>query len=63
MGRAVFWELENLIPIGWYVIDYSCDFVYLIDIFIRMHEGKYLLFFTLPNKRSGQINMKALKGN
>ena len=39
VGRAVFWELENYFPIGWYVIDYSFDLVYLIDIFIRMHEG------------------------
>lgn len=41
VGRAVFWELENLFPVGWYVIDYSFDIVYLIDIFIRMHEGKH----------------------
>ena len=28
---------------GWMVIDYVCDFLYVIDIFIRMHEGKYLI--------------------
>ena len=39
IGRAVFWELQNIAPVGWYIIDYGFDLVYLIDIFIRMHEG------------------------
>ncbi len=43
IGRSVFWELENLFPIGWYVIDYSSDLVYLIDIFVRMHEGNPII--------------------
>lgn len=40
IGRTVFWELENMFPIGWYVMDYSSDVIYLLDMFIRMHEGK-----------------------
>ena len=39
IGRAVFWELENLLPVGWYLLDYTCDALYLADMFIRMHEG------------------------
>ena len=40
IGRAVFWELDNLFPVGWYVIDYTCDLLYVTDLFIRMHEGE-----------------------
>ena len=47
VGRSVFWELENLFPVGWYVVDYVFDFVYLLDIFIRMHEGKLSRIFEL----------------
>ena len=39
IGRSIFWELENKFPIGWIVLDYSCDFIYLVDMFVRMHEG------------------------
>ena len=39
IGRAVFWEMENLLPAGWFVLDYTCDLLYIIDMFIRMHEG------------------------
>ena len=39
LGRGVFWELQNIFPIGWIVLDYTCDFLYLMDMFIRMHEG------------------------
>ncbi|QQP38424.1 Cyclic nucleotidegated cation channellike, partial [Caligus rogercresseyi] len=31
--------LENLMPIGWKVLDLSSDLIYIIDIFVRMHEG------------------------
>ena len=39
IGRSVFWEMDNLFPRGWLVLDYFCDFLYLADIFVRMHEG------------------------
>ena len=39
VGRAVFWELDNLIPRTWMVMDYVCDGLYVVDTFIRMHEG------------------------
>jgi len=39
VGRAVFWDLDNMFPKLWLVLDYLCDTLYLIDIFVRMHEG------------------------
>ena len=46
IGRTVFWELENMFPIGWYVMDYSSDVIYLLDMFIRMHEGNFSVLVT-----------------
>ena len=43
IGRAVFWNLQNEFYHGWLFLDYTCDFLYIIDIFIRMHEGIFLL--------------------
>ncbi|XP_066909071.1 cyclic nucleotide-gated cation channel subunit A [Halyomorpha halys] len=39
IGRAVFWELNNLCPVIWWSVDYSCDVIYLLDVIIHMHEG------------------------
>lgn len=39
IGRAVFWELENVSPTGWIIMDYLCDALYVLDILVRMHEG------------------------
>ncbi|XP_053624098.1 cyclic nucleotide-gated cation channel subunit A-like isoform X4 [Plodia interpunctella] len=38
IGRAVFWELDNLTPM-WFVLDYLCDTIYLIDTVVHVHEG------------------------
>lgn len=35
IGRAIFWQLQNLLPLGWYVLDYTSDFIYILDIIIR----------------------------
>ena len=35
IGRACFWELDNLFPLGWIVLDYSSDVIYVIDMFVR----------------------------
>ena len=35
IGRACFWELDNLFPLGWIVLDYSSDIIYIIDMFVR----------------------------
>ncbi|CAH2208399.1 jg3157 [Pararge aegeria aegeria] len=39
--RAVFWELNDL-TWAWYVCDYICDFVYLVDIVVHMHEDRLI---------------------
>ena len=49
IGRAVFWEMENLLPAGWFVLDYTCDLLYIIDMFIRMHEGMITSIDILEN--------------
>ena len=38
-GRMVFWELDNMFDTTWMVLDYVCDFLYILDTFVRMHEG------------------------
>lgn len=38
IGRAVFWEMDKLTWI-WYLLDYICDAIYVIDTVIHMHEG------------------------
>ncbi|RVE46700.1 hypothetical protein evm_008663 [Chilo suppressalis] len=38
IGRAVFWELDNLTSI-WFGLDYLCDTIYLVDTVIHVHEG------------------------
>ncbi len=30
LGRSVFWELENQFPIGWLMLDYLCDTIYML---------------------------------
>ena len=52
MGRAIFWEMGEYFPVGWYIIDYTFDFVYIVDIFIRMHEGKCLIIYFIVIKLS-----------
>lgn len=39
IGRGVFWELNNAVPHIWFILDYSCDIVYVIDSIIHAHEG------------------------
>jgi len=39
IGRSVFWELQSLSTISWFIMDYLCDFLYIIDNIVRMHEG------------------------
>ena len=44
VGRAVFWELDNLVPVTWMVLDYISDFLYVVDTFVRMHEGAVFIY-------------------
>ncbi|XP_017044748.1 cyclic nucleotide-gated cation channel subunit A isoform X2 [Drosophila ficusphila] len=39
VGRAVFWEINKSAPAVWYTLDYLCDFIYLMDTLVHMHEG------------------------
>ncbi|XP_055696084.1 cyclic nucleotide-gated cation channel subunit A isoform X2 [Lutzomyia longipalpis] len=39
IGRAVFWELNKKSPALWWVLDYTCDFIYIIDTLVHCHEG------------------------
>ncbi|KAH8232962.1 hypothetical protein KR026_002334 [Drosophila bipectinata] len=39
VGRAVFWEINKSAPAVWYTLDYLCDFIYLLDTLVHMHEG------------------------
>lgn len=39
IGRAVFWELDNLTFV-WFILDYLCDAIYVFDTIIHMHEGE-----------------------
>lgn len=47
VGRASFELLQDYNPIIWLVLDYSCDFIYLLDIFVRLRTGQN--FFLLEN--------------
>lgn len=44
LGRAVFWELNNSVPVLWWTLDYACDVIYILDILVRAHEGKCYQF-------------------
>ncbi|XP_055698545.1 cyclic nucleotide-gated cation channel subunit A isoform X1 [Phlebotomus papatasi] len=39
IGRAVFWELNKKSPALWWILDYTCDFIYIIDTLVHCHEG------------------------
>ncbi|KAK4022302.1 hypothetical protein OUZ56_007775 [Daphnia magna] len=52
VGRTVFWDMQNLCPIVWLVLDYTCDLIYVFDMAVHAHEG-YLeqgLMVTDPDK-------------
>lgn len=46
-GRAVFWEINNRIPGLWWTLDYTCDFIYILDTIVRMHEGKFNILVSI----------------
>lgn len=46
LGRAVFWELNNATRL-WLILDYVCDFIYVLDTLVHAHEGKNFFFTNL----------------
>ena len=47
IGRSVFWQLQNLLPIGWFVLDYFSDLIYVLDIIVRyvIYQIQLVFFF------------------
>ncbi|CAF0704862.1 unnamed protein product [Brachionus calyciflorus] len=39
IGRSAFELLQEYNPIIWWILDYSCDLIYIIDIFVRLRTG------------------------
>lgn len=48
IGRSSFELLQDYHPVLWFWLDYSCDFIYLLDIFVRLRTGNmlYNYFYT-----------------
>ncbi|VVC99788.1 unnamed protein product [Leptidea sinapis] len=42
IGRSVFWEMDKGSSF-WYIMDYTCDIIYVIDTVAHMHEGCIIL--------------------
>lgn len=60
VGRAVFWEINRGAPPFWYFLDYLCDFIYLIDTLVRMHEGE-LYELNSPKHKTVPLNSSLTK--
>ncbi|KAL1130950.1 hypothetical protein AAG570_012191 [Ranatra chinensis] len=39
IGRGVFWELNNSVPLVWWALDYTSDGIYIVDTIVHAHEG------------------------
>ena len=39
IARSVFWQLRDRGVVVWFVLDYTCDLVYLIDMFVQLRTG------------------------
>ena len=42
IARAVFWLLQENYLVFWLVMDYLCDIVYLMDMFVQVRTGKFI---------------------
>ncbi len=40
IARSVFWKLQDYYIIAWLTLDYVCDVIYLIDIFVQFRTGR-----------------------
>ncbi len=43
IARAVFWKLQDGYLVFWIIMDYICDIIYLIDMFVQVRTGKVLV--------------------
>ena len=44
IARSVFWQLRERGVIVWFLLDYSCDLIYLVDMFVQLRTGLLLLY-------------------
>lgn len=51
VGRAVFWDMQNMCPIVWLVLDYLCDLIYMLDMIVHAHEGVFYFLFSHPSTK------------
>ena len=60
IGRSSFELLQQYNPILWCTLDYICDILYLIDIFVRLRTGLLksdIVFITNKNNSRTHNNM------
>jgi hypothetical protein len=50
VARSVFWKLQEKYHIAWFVLDYVCDAIYLMDMFVQLRTGTHIhrSFILLP---------------
>ena len=39
IARSVFWQLRDRGLVVWFLLDYTCDIVYLVDMFVQLRTG------------------------
>ena len=42
IARSVFWKLQEDYLYTWLVLDYVCDVIYVMDIFVQLRTGELL---------------------
>lgn len=40
IARSVFWKLQEQYTLTWLVLDYLCDAIYLLDMFVQFRTGR-----------------------
>jgi len=41
IARSVFWQLRERGVAVWFFLDYFCDVVYLVDMFVQLRTGEH----------------------
>ena len=52
IARATFVELQEKYSTVWFVLDYICDFVYIVDIIVQFRTGNVYLHDVVELYRS-----------